>query len=237
MPFLTTDWSLIQHARADDSSEARLAMSRLFESYRAPVYAYIRRAGHPPADAEDLAQAYFARFYEKRYAADFRPEAGRFRTFVRASLSHFLANEWDRERALKRGGARKDLSLDAASAEERYRLEPVDGLTPEAIFERQWAGALLASCLRKLREGEETAGRAARFDVLKPFLVGDAPALGYPEAAGELGLGEPAVRVAVHRLRKLFATVLREEIGRTVADPADVDSEIRWLLGAVRGGG
>ena len=236
MRFETTDWSLIQHARADDSSEARLAMSRLFESYRAPVYAYIRRAGHPPEDAEDLAQAYFARFYEKRYAADFRPEAGRFRTFVRASLSHFLANEWDRERALKRGGARKNLSLDAQSAEERYRLEPVDGLTPEAIFERQWAGTLLATCLRKLREGEDAAGRSARFDVLRPFLVGDAPALGYPEAARALGLEEPAVRVAVHRLRKLFAAVLREEIGRTVASPADVDSEIRWLLGAVRGG-
>jgi len=236
MPFGTTDWSLIQHARADDSSESRLAMSRLFETYRAPVYAFIRRAGHPPADAEDLAQAYFARFYEKRYASDFRPEAGRFRTFVRASLSHFLANEWDRERALKRGGAVKSLSLDAASAEERYRLEPVDSLTPESIFERQWAGTLLATCLRKLREGEEAAGRSGRFDVLKPFLVGDAPALGYPEAARALGLEEPAVRVAVHRLRKLFAAVLREEIGRTVADPADVDSEIRWLLRAVRGG-
>ena len=156
---------------------------------------------------------------------------------MRASLSHFLANEWDRERALKRGGARKNLSLDAQSAEERYRLEPVDGLTPEAIFEREWAGALLATCLRKLREGEDAAGRSTRFDVLRPFLVGDAPALGYPEAAGVLGLEEPAVRVAVHRLRKLFAAVLREEIGRTVADPADIDSEIRWLLGAVRGGG
>ena len=233
--FETTDWSLIQHARADDSSEAREAMSRLFETYWAPVYAFIRRTGHSAADAEDLAQAYFARFYEKRYAADFRPEAGRFRTFLRASLSHFLANEWDRERASKRGGARKPLSLDSATAEERYRLEPAHDLTPEALFEREWAAALLATCLTRLRLEEDAGGRPARFDAHKPFLVGEGPSE-YSEVARELGLAEGAVRVAVHRLRKRFGGVLREEIARTVTDPADVDSEIRWLLAAVRGG-
>jgi RNA polymerase sigma factor (sigma-70 family) len=236
LQFENTDWSLIQHAKAGDSSEARAAMARLYATYWAPVYAFIRRAGHSAADAEDLAQAYFVRFYEKRYATDFRPEAGRFRTFLRASLSHFLANAWDRERALKRGGAQKTFSLDAASAEERYRLEPVDALTPEALFEREWARAVLARCLGNLRESEETAGRSARFEALKPFLVGEARESGYAEAARVLGLEESAIRVAVHRLRKLFAASLREEIARTVADPADVDSEIRWLLIAVRGG-
>jgi RNA polymerase sigma-70 factor (ECF subfamily) len=235
MGFETTDWSLIQHARADDSSEARDAMSRLFETYWLPVYNFVRRAGHAPADAEDLAQAYFARFYEKRYATDFRPEVGRFRTFLRASLSHFLANEWDRERALKRGGARKPLSLDAAAAEERYHLEPAHDVTPETLFEREWAATLLSNCLARLRREEAAAGRPDRFDALKPFLVGEGPS-GYAEAARELGLAEPAIRVAVHRLRKRFGSVLREEIARTVADPADVDSEIRWLLAAVRGG-
>jgi RNA polymerase sigma-70 factor (ECF subfamily) len=233
--FLTTDWSLIQHARADDSSEARQAMARLFETYWAPVYGFIRRAGHSASDAEDLAQAYFARFYEKRYAGDFRPEAGRFRTFLRASLQHFLANEWDRERALKRGGAQRLLSLDSSAAEERYRREPAHDLTPEALFEREWAVALLTTCLARLRAEEETAGRPQRFDALKPFLVGDGTS-GYADVAGELGVGEGAVRVAVHRLRKRFAAVLREEIARTVDDPADVDSEIRWLLAVVSGG-
>ncbi len=234
MSFETTDWSLIQHARADDSSEARLAMSRLFETYWPPVYGFIRRAGHSPADAEDLAQAYFARFYEKRYATDFRPEAGRFRTFLRASLSHFLANDWDRERALKRGGANTPLSLDSATAEERHRLEPAHDENPAALFEREWAAALLSSCLNRLRQEEDRGGRPARFDALKPFLVGEGPS-GYAEVARELGLAEGAVRVAVHRLRKRFGEVLREEIVRTVGDPADVDSEIRWLLAAVGG--
>ncbi|HEY6553714.1 MAG TPA: sigma-70 family RNA polymerase sigma factor, partial [Vicinamibacteria bacterium] len=200
-----------------------------------PVYGFIRRAGHSPADAEDLAQAYFTRFYEKRYATDFRPEAGRFRTFLRASLSHFLANEWDRERALKRGGTRKPISLDSATAEERYRLEPAHDLTPAALFEREWAAALLSTCLQHLRREEDAGGRPARFEALKPFLVGGGSS-DYVEVARELGLAEGAVRVAVHRLRKRFGEVLREEIGRTVTDPADVDSEIRWLLTAVGGG-
>jgi RNA polymerase sigma-70 factor (ECF subfamily) len=233
--FETTSWSLIVQAQADDSAEAREAMSRLFEIYWPPVYAFIRRRGQSPAEAEELAQAYFARFFEKKYARDFRPEAGRFRTFLRVSIAHFLANEWDRERALKRGGATRTFSFDAAPVEERYRLEPVDGLTPEAIFERNWAAALLARCLERLR-AEEAEGRPGRFDILKRFLVGD-DAAGYASAASELGIAEPAVRVAVHRLRKRFGSVLREEVLRTVTDPADVDSEIRWLLTAVRGEG
>jgi RNA polymerase sigma factor (sigma-70 family) len=233
--FETTDWSLIQHARADDSSEARQAMARLFETYWAPVYGLIRRSGHSSADAEDLAQAYFARFYEKRYAGDFRPEAGRFRTFLRASLQHFLANEWDRQRALKRGGATRLLSLDSSAAEEAFRLEPAHGLTPEVLFERDWAQALLSTCLARLRQEEDAAGRPARFEVLKPFLVGEGLS-GYGEAARTLELEEGAVRVAVYRLRKRFAGVLREEIARTVEDPGDVDSEIRWLMSVVSAG-
>jgi RNA polymerase sigma-70 factor (ECF subfamily) len=236
LPFETTDWSLIRRARDDDSSEARQAMSRLFETYWAPVYGFIRRSGHSAVNAEDLAQAYFARFYEKRYARDFRPEVGRFRTFLRASLSHFLANEWDREHALKRGGTSRPLSLDSATAEERYRLEPIDELTPEALFERQWVAALLASSLARLRREEDGAGRPARFDALKPFLLGEEGPR-YAEVARDLDVTESALRVAVHRLRKRFRGVLREEIARTVEDPGDVDSEIRWLVAVVGGQG
>ena len=236
MRFETTNWSLILQARAESSPAARGAWARLFETYWPPVYAFIRGKGHSAADAEDLTQAYFARFFEKDYLADFRPEAGRFRTFLRASVSHFLANEWDRDNAQKRGGGRTPVSIDAATAEERLRFEPVDRLTPEAIFERQWAAAVLARCLDVLREEQAASGSCDRFERLKPLLAGEGASSSYETVARELGLTRSAVRVAVHRLRKRFCSVLREEVGRTVGSPADVDAEIRWMLEAVRGG-
>jgi RNA polymerase sigma factor (sigma-70 family) len=236
MPFQTTSWSLILRATVDGSSAAREALARLCERYWPPVYAFVRRQGHSPADAEDLTQSYFARFLEKDYLDDFRPEAGRFRTFLRASVSHFLANERDRERALKRGGGRLPISLDAATAEERLRLEPVDRLTPEALFERQWAAAVLSRCLERLRDEQTASGGRDRFERLKPFLTGDGSDKDYAALARELGLGSSTIRVAVHRLRKRFCALLRKEVADTVHDPADVDGEIRWLLEAVRGG-
>lgn len=236
MRFETTNWSLIVRAKDGSSAAARSALASLCESYWPPVYAFIRRHGLAPADAEDLTQSYFARFFEKGYLHDFRPEAGRFRTFLRASVSHFLANEWDRERAKKRGGGVPRISLDAASAEERLRLEPVDRLTPEAVFERTWAAAVLARCLDRLREEHTAGGGRERFDRLKPFLTGDGASGQYAALARELGLGESTVRVAVHRLRRRFATVLREEVANTVADAKDVDGEIRFLLEALREG-
>lgn len=237
MPFETTNWSLILRATGGSSSETRAAFAGLYETYWPPVYAFIRRRGLAPADAEDLTQSYFALFFEKDYVRDFRREAGRFRTFLRASVSHFLANEWDRERALKRGGGAPKLSLDAASVEERLRLEPVDRLTPEAIFERSWAAAVLARCLERLREEQAAAGAEPRFLRLKAFLASDGTSADYGVVADELGVPASTLRVAVHRLRRRFAAVLREEVARTVADPADVDGEIRFLLDALRGGG
>lgn len=211
-------------------------MARLFESYWPPVYAFIRRRGRSVEDAEDLAQAYFLRLLEKGYLGDFRRESGRFRSFLLASVSHFLANEWDRERAAKRGGGRRLLSLDTEAAEDSLRREPVDGLTPERVFERQWVAATLARCLQALGEEQRSSGGEDRFVRLKPFLVGDGPGADYAEAARDLVIPEATVRVAVHRLRKRFGAVLREEVGRTVADPADVEPEIRWMLGIVREG-
>jgi RNA polymerase sigma factor (sigma-70 family) len=234
--FETTSWSLILQATADSSAVARGAMARLFEMYWPPIYAFIRRKGHSAADAEDLTQAYFALFFEKDYVADFRPDAGRFRTFLRVSVSHFLANEWDRAKAQKRGGGQVPISIDAATAEERLRLEPVDRLTPEIVFERQWAAAVLARCLDILRDEHAGPGGRDRFERLKPFLGGEGENAGYEKTARDLGLTESAVRVAVHRLRKRFCTILRDEVGRTVRGPADVDAEIRWLLETVRGG-
>jgi RNA polymerase sigma-70 factor (ECF subfamily) len=234
--FETTSWSLILQATGGSSSAAREAWALLFETYWPPVYAFIRWKGRCGEDAEDLTQAYFTRFFEKDYLADFRPEAGRFRTFLLASVTHFLANEWDRGRALKRGGGQLPLSLDTAATEERLRFEPVDRLTPEAIFERQWVAAVLARCLEVLRDEQSGAEGRSRFERLKSFLSSDGSSSGYETPARELGLSEPAVRVAVHRLRKRFCAVLREEVGRTVKDPAEVEAEIRWMLGVVRGG-
>jgi RNA polymerase sigma-70 factor (ECF subfamily) len=233
--FETTSWSLILQATADSSAVAREGMARLLEIYWPAVYAFVRYKGHSAVEAEDLTQAYFARFLEKDYLFDFRPEAGRFRTFLRASVGHFLANEWDRAKAHKRGGGRVPLSIDAATAEERLRLEPVDRLTPEAVFERQWAASVLARCLDVLRQEHAAADGRDRFERLKPFLGGENGEGSYAAAARELGLTESAVRVAVHRLRKRFCAVLRQEVARTVRSPGDVDAEIRWMLEAVRG--
>jgi RNA polymerase sigma factor (sigma-70 family) len=235
--FQTTSFGVLRRATAGSEASAREALGRLCETYWPPVYAFVRRRGHSPSDAEDLTQSYFARFFEKGYVRDFRPEKGRFRTFLLASVSHFLANEWNRKRARKRGGGQDGISLDAASAEERLRLEPADQLTPERVFERQWAAAVLARCLERLRREEEAGGGRARFERLKPYLCGDGATSGYATLARELSVGESAVRVAVHRLRRRFCAVLREEVGETLSDPADVDAEIRWLLTAVRGDG
>jgi RNA polymerase sigma factor (sigma-70 family) len=201
------------------------------------VYAFIRQRGQSPADAEDLTQGYFTVFFEKDYLRDFRPEAGRFRTFLRASVAHFVSNQRDRERALKRGGGQVKVPLDAATAEERLRLEPADRLTPETVFERQWAAAVLARCLERLRAEQADAVDGGRFEQLKPFLSGDAADGSYRAAARELGLTESAVRVAVHRMRRRFGRILREEIAQTLTDPGEVDGEIRWLLAVVRANG
>lgn len=235
MRFETTNWSMILRATVGESSEAREALAGLCQTYWPPVYALIRRRGLSASDAEDLTQAYFTRFLEKGYLHDFRPEVGRFRTFLRASVSHFLSNEWDRERALKRGGGRPLISLDAREAVEGHLREPADPATPETVFEREWAASVLRRCLGRLRQEQDGGGGPSRFERLKPFLVGEGPASGYAEVAGELGVSDSTVRVAVHRLRKRFGVLLREEIARTVADPADVDAEIRWLLSALRG--
>jgi RNA polymerase sigma-70 factor (ECF subfamily) len=234
LAFQTTSWGVLRQAAEGSSAASREALGRLCETYWPPVYGFIRSRGHSPSDAEDLTQAYFARFLEKGYLADFRPEVGRFRTFLRASVAHFLANEWDRVRALKRGGGQVVLSLDAATAEERLRLEPVDRLTPETVFERQWAAAVLSRCLERLRREQAAGAGEGRFERLKAFLSGDGADVGYSTLARELGLKEGAARSAVHRLRRRFAAVLREEILETVSDPREVDAEIRWLLEAVR---
>jgi RNA polymerase sigma-70 factor (ECF subfamily) len=228
--FDTTSWSVVLKAGAGDTTGCREALARLCESYWYPVYAYIRRSGASATDAEDLTQEYFARFLEKRFLDHVRPERGRFRSFLLVSVRNFLHNERDRARALKRGGGERPLPLHGEDGEARYEREPVHAVTPEVLFERAWVRAVLDRALARLEAesiGEHHGGRFAR---LRPFLTGDGPDATYAEIATEWGVGESAVRVAVHRLRRRFGAVLREEVGGTVEDPKDVDAEIRDLL-------
>lgn len=236
MRFETTSWSLILQATDGPSGLARAAFERLFEAYWPPVYAFVRRKGRSPEEAEDLTQSYFAQFFEKQYLADFRPAAGRFRTFLLASVSHFLANEWHRGQAQKRGGGRTLLSLDTAETETRLAIGPVDRHTPEALFERQWVTTVLDRCLDALREEHAGADARRRFERLKDLLCLEGGTPLHAGAARELGLSDGALRVAVHRLRKRFAAILRREVAATLTDPAEVDAELRWMLGVLRGG-
>ena len=233
----TTNWSLVLRAGADDSSIARAALGGLCEAYWYPVYAMVRRYGHDPTNAEDLTQAYFTRFLEKSWVKEVSPEHGRFRSFLLVSVRNFLNNETDRERALKRGGGQRLVELDGVTAERRYALEPVESSTPETLFERAWAEHVLTRTLERLQAEEAEAGHAERFEQLRGHLTGDEASAAYRDLAQEWGLGDGAVRVAVHRLRKRLGRLLREEIAATVADPADVGEELRHLLTVLGGGG
>jgi RNA polymerase sigma-70 factor (ECF subfamily) len=233
--FATTHWSLIVAARDRDSPHAREALAALCQSYWYPLYAYIRRQGFDPDRAQDLTQEFFARFLEKDFLGAADRTKGQFRSFLIVACKHFLANERDRARALKRGGGRAPVSLDFQDAESRYRLEPAHTLTPEKLFERRWALTLLDQVLTRLREEMGGAQRGGHFDRLKVFLVGQKDSDSYRQAGQELGMTEGAVKVAVHRLRGRYRELLREEIGRTLEDPAQIDEEVRHLFVALGG--
>jgi RNA polymerase sigma-70 factor (ECF subfamily) len=214
------------------SPQAGRALEELCRAYWYPLYAYVRRRGHSPHEAEDLTQEFFARLLAKNYLADVDREKGKFRSFLLASLKHFLANEWDRARAAKRGGGQPHLSLDVQTAETRYRSEPADDLTPEKLLERQWALALLDQVLARLRAEFAADGQEKQFDELKVWLTEGKGATSYAAVAATLGTTEGAAKVAVHRLRRRYRELLREEISHTVATPAEIDEEIRHLFAA-----
>lgn len=232
--FDTTRWSLVVAAGGDDSRAAREALGVLCEAYWYPLYAYVRRRGADPDDARDLTQGFLASLLERRDFEGLSPERGRFRAFLLASLEHFLANDRARRHALKRGGGSRPVSLSLDDAEGRYRVEPGDVLTPERLYERRWALTVIDRVLEELRGEWEAGGRGVEFQELKAALLGDAPAGGYVSVAARLGISEGAVKVAVHRLRRRFQSRLRQRIAETVADPADVDDEIRYLVQALR---
>lgn len=229
---MATRWSVVLSARDPDSPHAATAIEALGRAYWYPLYAYVRRAGHPPADAQDLTQAFFCRLLEKGWLASVDPDKGRFRTFLLVALKRFLANEWKRACREKRGGDAPHLPLDTEIAEHRYQAEPARELPADRLYERRWALTLLERTMARLREEFDRAGKAPDFQRLKSFLTADKATLAYADLARDLGLTEGAVRVAVHRLRRRFREVFREEVAHTVAAAEDVDEELRHLLAA-----
>ena len=240
--FATTRWSLVLQAKDKAAPQAAGALADLCRAYWYPLYAFVRKRSRDGHEAQDLTQSFFVRLLEKDFLDDVAPERGRFRAFLLAAIKHFVANEWDREQAAKRGGDKRIVSLDAAafdweSGESRFLTEPAHELTAERLFERQWALALLDRVLSRLRDEHLTAGKLVQFETLQPFLSLDRDSANYAEVAEQLNTTEATARVAAHRLRKRYRALLRDEIAHTVATPEEVDDEIRHLFEALAGDG
>jgi RNA polymerase sigma factor (sigma-70 family) len=216
------------------STGAREALTALCESYWYPLYAFLRSRGHPVQDAEDLTQAFFAQLLEKRTLRHADRGRGRFRSFLLTSLTNFAANERDKEAAQKRGGGVPAISLEFENAEGRFQLEPATDETPEKIFDRRWAITLLDHVLARLTAEMIRTGKESQFERLKTYLIGDQPQLSYAENASILGVSEGAIRVAVHRLRRRFRDLIRDEIAHTVSSPEEIEDELHHLWKAIR---
>jgi RNA polymerase sigma-70 factor (ECF subfamily) len=228
--FQTTHWSLVLRAGNREDRDADAALAALCQRYWFPLYAYVRRHVADAHDAQDLTQEFFARLMEKHYLAVADPQRGKFRCFLLASLKHFLANEWKRGHAQKRGGGVRRLSLDLDCGESRLGLEPAHDLTPERLFERQWVLTLLDMVMRRLQDEYKSSRKAQQFEQLKGALTSDRQRLPYAALAAELKMSEDAARQAASRLRKRYRELLREEVSQTLAEPGDVDDEIRSLF-------
>jgi RNA polymerase sigma-70 factor (ECF subfamily) len=218
----------------DDTVRAGPALAELCRIYWYPLYAYARRLGQSAEDAQDMTQEFFARLIEKQWLNHADPDRGRFRSFLLSSFKHFLASEWHKARAVKRGGGEPPLSLDGLEAEARYALEPADTATPEAIYDRRWALTVLDQALTRLEAEQGSAGRAAQFEAVKDCLLGDPGDATLAELGARVGQSEAAMKSIVRRMRERYRALLREEIAQTVDGPESVDEELRSLLAALR---
>ena len=232
--FATTQWGLVLEAGRRSAPEADAALEALCRAYWFPLYAYARRRGYAPEDATDLTQEFFARLIEKSFLESANPERGRFRTFLLTIFQRFLAKDFERAQAEKRGGGRTILSLDFDDGELRYASELLDGQTAERIFERQWALTLLGRVVEQLRAEYVTRGKSELFEQCRSFLVNSATVAGYADMAKTLSMTEGALRVAVHRLRERYRELLRTEIAGTIAADQTVDDELCQLRRAIQ---
>lgn len=228
--FATTHWTVVLNAKSDDSSHAAEALGKLCQTYWAPINAYIRRMGQSAADSEDLTQQFFARFLEKEHYKQASRDRGRFRSFLLTSVKNFLVNEWERASARKRGGGQANVSLDEEFSETGgQRVEAIDERTAEWIYEQRWALTLLAQVRARLEAQYAVEGKAERFTLVEQFLPGEESEMTYAEASARLGIAEGTLKSDVHRLKRRYRELLREEIAHTVATPADIDTELRHL--------
>jgi RNA polymerase sigma factor (sigma-70 family) len=234
--FYTTHWSVVLAVADSDGPRARAALANLCEAYWYPLYSYVRRRGYSAPDAQDLTQEFFAKLLERSSLARATPELGKFRSYLLTAMKNFLASEWKQSRAQKRGGGSPMLSLDWVVAEQRFDLEPATLATPDKLFEQQWAVAVLAGALKRLEQQYRSEGKGRLFDGLKHTLSGARAAQPYAELALQTRMTEGAVKVIVHRMRRHYRELIRNEIANTLNDPREVDSEMRYLFSVLTGG-
>lgn len=227
--FTTTQWSVVLNAQSESAS-AQEALEKLCRTYWWPLYGFVRRQGYSPEEAQDLTQGFFAVLLERRDLDAVRREKGRLRSYLLASLKHFLAKAHRRSMALKRGEGRPLIPLDDLLERERVTQEPVDHLSADRIFERRWALTLLENVLTRLQMEYETSGSGRLFTELKGLLADDTSGRSQADVAGQLGMGENAVKQAFYRLRHRYRELLYEEIAQTVAVPGDVEDEVRHFI-------
>jgi len=228
--FATTLWSLVRAAGHGSASAARPALEQLCRIYWYPLYAHVRRRGYSREDGEDLTQAFFAQLLTHHSLSVADSSRGRFRCFLLAALNHFLAHEWNKTRAEKRGGGRKHLSFDTATGEQLYVREDSRELNPEELYERSWALQFLDQVRARLRHTYAEEGKADRYEALERFLPGEEDPPSYAQAAGQLGVPEGTLKAEVHRLKRRYGQLLREEVAHTVASPEQIDDELRYLI-------
>ena len=235
--FVTTHWSVVLAAKDKASPDCARALETLCRTYWYPLYAFVRGSGYSPHDAQDLTQEFFARLLAKDYLRVVEPEHGRFRTFLRMALKRFLAKEWQRVRAEKRGGGQTHLAFDTTLAEQRFQAERADALGPDQVYDRRWALTLFGEAMARLEREYAATGKTGELEQLKPHLTAARGQIPYAEIASALQTTEGAARVAVHRLRKRFREVFREVIADTVSAPDEVEEELRHVVNVLAGGG